>query len=139
MSLPTSTLAYSQCYDVLDKALEDSLGVRMKMTSLPSAQHFRMRCHQARKLDRDKNAEIYPETDHPLHGRSAYDVLIIRDPKVATDGQVYLVIERSDIAIDGSSVEALSEAEPVEFREVERLEPPRSLMIEGPKAGIRRR
>ncbi|MDE2107155.1 MAG: hypothetical protein KGL39_58660, partial [Patescibacteria group bacterium] len=100
MSLPTSTLAYSQCYDVLDKALEDPLGVRMRMPSLTVALHFRMRCHQARKLDREKNADIYPDADNPLHGRSAYDVLIIRDPRMATDGTVYLVIERSDIAID---------------------------------------
>lgn len=147
MSLPTSTLAYSQCYEVLDLALKDSLGIRMRVDRKPSPQenldaamNFRMRCHQARKLDRDRNAEVYPDPEHPLHGRSAYDVLIIRDPKVTHDGDVYLVIERCDLAIDGSVIESLSEAPPVEFKPIERVAaPPKQLMIEGPRVLVRRR
>jgi len=34
--------------------------------------------HYARKLHRESNATIYPEPDHPLHGRSPYDIITIR-------------------------------------------------------------
>lgn len=139
MSLPTSPLAFTQCYDVMDHALSDPLGIRMRMKDHESAMIFRMRCHRARVLDREKNATIYPDPEAPLHNRSAYDVLIIRDPRTAPDGQVYLVIERGDVEVDASAIEKLSEVEPIEFKPIERLRAPtEQLVIEGPKV-VRRR
>lgn len=76
MSLPTSANSYLDCFDFLDKAMADAVGARRRMDDYSSANYFRMRCHQARKINREDNAQTYPKKHH-MHGRSAYDELMV--------------------------------------------------------------
>lgn len=104
MPLPTSYLAYSDCFAALDKALEDSRGGRIPLPDEDAAMHLRMRMNYARKLDREKNAELY-DPDHPLHGRSEYDKLYARIN--SHNGKVYLYLLRREAI----PVELLTEVE----------------------------
>ena len=104
MSLSTSRLAFQDCLDALDKALADSKGIRIPMADQGTASNFRARVHQARVLDREANAVQYPE-DHPMHGHSVYDELIVRIKK--TKSGCYVYIEK--IQLDETKVESLSE------------------------------
>src|SRR6266702_8822129 len=84
--MPTSTsrLAYGDCYDLLDKAVEDAKGMRVRFSTFAGAQAFRMRMYAARSVDREDNKGIYPK-DHPMHGRSPYDVLLMSVRRVSYD------------------------------------------------------
>lgn len=77
MSTSTSRLSYSDCFELMDRALEDPRGVRVKFPDEGGANYFRLRLHSARKIDRQDNCEIYPK-DHPMYGQSPYDQLIAR-------------------------------------------------------------
>jgi len=72
VTVSTSRLAFNDCYDIFDQALADPSGIRVAFESEGAARHFRLRLHQARKIDRQDNAKIYG-VDHPMFGRSAYD------------------------------------------------------------------
>lgn len=124
MSLSTSRIAYTDCYTILDRAIGDPRGVRLRMDSLNSAIHLRMRLHQARKINRDDNAMTYSEQrDHPMFACSIYDPLAIRI--LAVGDQHYLYLE--PYTIDEAIIEPLSEVEPS-------LPPPTPVqMIEPPK------
>lgn len=76
MSLPTSAISYPDCYHFLDAAMADAVGARRRMDDHDSASYFRMRCHQARKINREDNAKTYP-AEHQMHGRSHYDLLML--------------------------------------------------------------
>ena len=76
MSLPTSANSYLDCFDFLDKAMADAVGARRRVDDYSSANYFRMRCHQARKINREDNAQTYPK-EHYMHRRSAYDELMV--------------------------------------------------------------
>lgn len=103
MTLSNSPLAYEDAYAALEAATADPAGVRIRMNNLDAAIYFRMRCHQARKIDRNRNLETYEKTD-PLYGVSAYDRLALRIEQDA-DG-VWLRIEKHTI-IPGE-IESLS-------------------------------
>lgn len=119
MSLPTSHLAYTDCFEALDAALEDSHGVRIPVDDLDRATHLRMRLHMARKVDRERNVELYSDPSHPLHGRSQYDRLVCR---IKQDGnRLYLYIEQQPSLtsemellseVNGSPVETVKYDEP---------------------------
>lgn len=110
MSTSTSRFAYQDCYDVLDRALEDDRGVRVKVKTLGDGTNFRVRIHTARRIDRDENRVLYPEQDHPMHGRSVYDPLVV---KLATvNGAHYVYIEKREVII--GEVEGLSEVDDAE-------------------------
>ena len=95
MTLSTSITAYENCFEVLGKAMDAKRGIRMTFDTGAEANFFRMRCHQARKLDRERNAKIYTDPEHPMHGRSAYDPLSLR---IAYEGDtVYLYVERNTV------------------------------------------
>ena len=76
MSGSSSILAYIDCFDVMDRALDEPIGVRLRCDSESSAIYQRMRFNNARSIDRKANLEIY-EKGHKLHGRSVYDQLKI--------------------------------------------------------------
>lgn len=75
MSLPDSHLAYAAEYEALDAALHDAKGIRIEIGSQREALRFRFRLNYARKVDREKNKEIYQKGD-PMYGSSAYDSLV---------------------------------------------------------------
>lgn len=120
MSVSNSPLSYTDCYEVFDRAVADPRGVRMQMPDFDAANHFRMRLHYARKINRAKNAEIY-EPGQPLYGTSVYDQLTVR---IRTIGdRTYLYLEKNDIV--PGEIESLSdEVAQVEFEEVRQLPAP---------------
>lgn len=123
MSVSTSPLSYTDCYEVMATAIEDKRGVRVRMDSLGDATHFRMRCHQARTLDRRENSKTYA-SDHPLHGRSAYDVLVLTLEEDEDSAWVYF----SKVILDTSRVESLSdEPEQIEHEPVKQLASPTAI------------
>lgn len=97
MSISNSRLAYLDCYKVWDRAIENPSGVRVGVRNYDAALHLRMRLHQARKINRRENEEIY-EPGEPLHGCSAYDPFTVRIKRV--NNSFYLYIEPNRIATE---------------------------------------
>ncbi len=89
MSLSTSRLAYSDIFEILEKALENPRGIRLSFPTLNYATHYRMRLNQARSIDRSENLDLYPEGE-PLHGRSVYDGLTTSIVKDDTTWWLYI-------------------------------------------------
>lgn len=113
MSLIYSRSAYGDCYEVFDKAMEDQEGVRVKMPDYNAAVFFRMRMHQARKINRDDSKRIY-DAQSPMFNASTYDKLVVR---IKSDGDNWFVyVEHGGIDLGLieplSGVEALPEPEP---------------------------
>jgi len=104
MALSLSRLAYADCYDIMDRALDDAQGVRVQFPTYEEAMYWRLRMHQARKLDRILNKEIRGKDD-PMWGLSIYDTLIASVPK----GQVWVYI--NNLKIEPRRVESLSALE----------------------------
>jgi hypothetical protein len=106
MVTSTSRLAYGDCFDLMDKAIADPKGIKIKFAKQEDAWHFRIRLHTARKIDRLDNQITYPET-HAMHGKSPYDALTmrIRNQK----GDWWLRLERIDAR--EFEIESLSEPE----------------------------
>ena len=61
----------------MDQALLEEKGVRIKFDQPNHATRFRQRCNMLRVLDRRDNLTVY-DKNHPMYGRSAYDVLVLR-------------------------------------------------------------
>lgn len=77
MAYASSVTSYPDLRNVLDKALESTKGVRLTFEDDKAATTFKGRVHSFRFLDRKENKKIYPE-DHPMHGRSVYDPLMVK-------------------------------------------------------------
>lgn len=106
MVTSTSRLAYSDCFDLMDKAIADPKGIKVKFAAGEDAWHFRIRLHTARKIDRLDNKDTYDQ-GHPMHGRSVYDQLTMRIRKA--DDHVWLRLERIDAR--EFEIESLNEPE----------------------------
>lgn len=91
MSASTSKLSYSDCFEVMDKALEADRGVRIQFNDEGNAKHFLVRCHKARVLDRHENRLTYNEGD-PLYARSIYDPLMGQIKRM--DGKIWLFLRK---------------------------------------------
>lgn len=88
MTISHSRLAYADCYRIMDAALADERGVKIKFTDEKHATFFRMRCHQARAIERRESKEIYDKGD--LHwGVSQHERLILR---IRPDGDLWWVL-----------------------------------------------
>jgi len=106
MVTSTSRLAYSDCFELMDKAIADPKGIKVKFAAGEDAWHFRIRLHTARKIDRIDNKDIY-DVGHPMHGRSVYDQLTMRIRKSAD--HAWLRLERIDTR--EFEIESLTEPE----------------------------
>lgn len=84
MTASTSRLAYHDCFDILDRAMADDIGTRIKFSAYGDASHFRMRIHRARVIDRDENRRLYDD-DHHMWGKSIYDILKVTVDKESDD------------------------------------------------------
>lgn len=101
MTTSTSRLAYDDIFELLEETMETKKGKRIpfnKRDNIPDnrgeAIQFRVRLHTARTIDRSDNANLYPK-EHPLHGRSKYDILCA---SVKTEnGKVYLYITKRSL------------------------------------------
>lgn len=111
MTISTSRLSYQDCFELMEKAVDDLKGVRICIGTLDKATFFRMRCHQARKIDRHDNLTIYQEGDK-LHGASVYDVLTfrIREDEL---GEYWVYAEKTELP-EGAveSLSALDDSDP---------------------------
>lgn len=115
MTIPTNRMSYHDVYEKFDLAMEDPKGIRIPFDTRGEAQHYQMRMHNARSVDRRENAKMY-ERGHPLHGQSSYDVLQVRI-RQGEDETWFVYIEPKDKYI--GEVEMLSEIEiEGEFEEV---------------------
>lgn len=92
MVASTSRLSYIDCTELMDQALENTKGIRIGFADKGDALHFRTRMHTARTICRKDNLSEYAP-GHPLHGRSQYDVLVVREPK-ESEGKWWLYIEK---------------------------------------------
>jgi len=107
VTLPTSIQAYSDCYDVFERAKADPVGIRVWVGEREKdAVYLRSRMHYYRSLLRDQNAILFPK-GHPMHGCCEYDVFVLR-PVQDTEGDWWLYIEANIISAD--RIESLSEA-----------------------------
>lgn len=77
MAYNTSITSYVDIRGALDRALASEKGVRLRFPDEKAAYTFAGRVHSFRYQDRKENKKIYPE-DHPMHGRSAYDPLMVK-------------------------------------------------------------
>lgn len=106
MSLPDSRLAYTDCFAMFERALNDPAGIRIRADERGHAFHLRMRLHKARQIDRDDNARTYERGD-PMFGKSIYDQFVIR-VKEDQESFFWVYIERATMP---THIEALSDAE----------------------------
>ena len=116
MVISQSRFSYGDCYSLMDKALADAKGIKIRFASYEDALHFRMRLHTSRKIDRQDNTRTYSE-EHVMHGKSAYDPLIMRI-KTLTDGTAWLRMEKVDAR--EFTVESLADEVPQKELEFDR-------------------
>lgn len=93
MVASNSRLSYGDCFELMDKAIADQKGIRIKFATQEEAWHFRIRLHTARRIDRTDNMDVYA-LGHPMYGRSVYDPLTMRI-KERSDG-IWLRLEKVD-------------------------------------------
>lgn len=105
MVASTSRFAYLDCFDLLERAMEDEVGVRVKFSTAEEAINYRMRVHKARSIDREDNKSIKRPED-PLWGRSEYDTLVCRIEHIV-DGPSFLYVEKR--TVNDLTIENLSE------------------------------
>ena len=130
MTISQSHMSYSDCYDAMNRALDDSQGVRIEVGTENEAIFFRMRCHKARAIDRRRNAEAYA-SDHPMHNASLYDPLVLRIRQ--NSGRTWIYIEQQGLHL--GEIEPLSQLEP----ETEQLEGPEETLLLEQGEHVRRR
>ncbi len=106
MTLPNSPRAYDDCYEAMDRALADSVGIRIPVKSQTAATHLRARLHQARNINRRENKLAYEE-GHAMYGASVYDKLAVSIRQTKSGLYVYVV----QINLKPEDTEALSEIE----------------------------
>ena len=140
MSLSNSRLAYGDCFELLDQALEEARGIRIELADENKANYLRMRIHHARQIDRNENKLTYPDLDHPLHGRSPYDILVCRIERET--GRAWLHLDKQFVEI--GRIEPIPAEAQIEYHQVKMIEgpkplPPIDLPIVASMPGIRRR
>lgn len=79
MTTSTSRAAYSDCFELFDRALEKGR-IRIGFDTKGEAHQLFTRLQYSRILDREESTRIY-EVEDPHYGISAYDPLIVRRPR----------------------------------------------------------
>jgi hypothetical protein len=110
MVTSSSRLAFSDCYELMERAINDPKGIKVKFARDEDAWHFRVRLHTARRIDRTDNMALFPE-GHMMHGKSPYDELVMRIKENTNgEGGYWLRLER--ISIDNLEIESLADERP---------------------------
>jgi|SRR5579859_261996 len=104
MALPNSPQSYPDCYDFLEKAIDDTLGARKPFKTEEECRLFRLRCYRFRELTRQQNKTIYPLEDK-RYGTSDYDELVLQIHGGADDWH-WVYARRLTVGLD--DVEPLS-------------------------------
>lgn len=89
MVTPTSRMAYTDCFDLLDRALDDDKGTRVKIGDKGDAWHMRLRLNAARTVERDESKRVYQKGD-PGYGVTPWDVLVVKIKEIEKDWWVYI-------------------------------------------------
>lgn len=100
MSANASLYAYEDCYELLDRALEATTGVRAKARDQGEAYQFKTRLHQARKLSRLQAMQVHPDPSHPEHGKSVYDDLVVSLKQEGNDWWIYISRRRAPLVVE---------------------------------------
>jgi len=106
MVTPTSRIAYRPYYEILDRALDSKVGIRVPKEGFEErgdAMQLRVRLHKARTYDRQLNRESRDPVD-PFFGISDYDGLIVLVRLEA--GRWYVHVKHNSLG--GHEVEELS-------------------------------
>ncbi len=80
MPASTSKGAYTDCFELFDRALEKGK-LRIGFESKGDAHQLYTRLQYCRVLDREESERVY-EPGAPNYGVSAYDPLIVRAPRL---------------------------------------------------------
>ncbi len=120
MSLNNSRRSYDDCFSLFDRALEADRGIRIEVDDIRAANYLRMRMHHARTIDRRDNKLIYPDPEDAMHGRSIYDVFVIRIEDGEPKAWVYLDKEKVTIG----RVEEIPTDHRIEYRQPPQPQPP---------------
>ncbi len=109
MALSNSIMAYQDCKEFLERAVDDEKGARIPFRSMREAEYWRMRCNQFRALDRRQNLMIF-DLGHKMHGQSEYDglTMIIRHSQ---DNYFWVYAEKR--TVEPGLIEDLSSIEEV--------------------------
>lgn len=115
MSQINSLRAYTDCQKLFEAALADPKGARARIGTQDQCINMRTRMHYYRNLDRKANEQTYPK-DHPNHGISMFDPLVVRMfPDEDGDWWVYVQPRTQDMLIEGlSEVGDLIEVNPTD-------------------------
>jgi hypothetical protein len=104
MSVSNSKSSYLDCYELFDRALDSEIGIRKKCISRGMANNLRTRLHYARAISRRESLEIYA-ADHPQHGQSSYDPLVIRVQEDDEGWWIYIEPRRVDGEVEELAAE----------------------------------
>ena len=116
MSLNNSRRSYDDCFGLFDRALEADRGIRIEVDDIRAANYLRMRMHHARTIDRRDNKLIYPDPEDAMHGRSIYDVFVIR----IEDGEpAWVYLDKEKVTI--GRVEEIASDHKIEYRAVPQI------------------
>lgn len=100
MSANASLYAYEDCFELLDRAVESTTGVRAKVRDQGEAYQFKTRLHQARALSRRQAMQMYPDTAHPEHGKSVYDDLVVSLRQEGENWWIYISRRRAPLIVE---------------------------------------
>jgi hypothetical protein len=95
MALSNSILAYADCSEFLERALDAERGARIPFLAETEARYWRMRCNQFRTLHREQNRQIH-EIGTKMHGVSEYDELTMTI-KQSSDGYFWVYAQKRTI------------------------------------------
>lgn len=76
--MKTDMKYYDDVRELFDQALSSPKGIRITCRTRDAAVILRQRFNYFRKLHRLESKEIHPDPNDPRHGRSVYDILILR-------------------------------------------------------------
>jgi hypothetical protein len=99
MTTPTKRSAYLPYYEVLDRALDSTTGLRIECNEMGEAYQYRVRLNRARTLDQNLNRMSRPPDD-PKYGISDYDNLIFQIREEDGKWWVYVRHNRIDNHIE---------------------------------------
>lgn len=114
MGVSTQALSLRDVQGVMDKALESEHGVTVQCADRGQAYRLRHRMNAARQRDRLENRKIYSDPDHPMHGASRYDQLVIRINEKPGGNPSMIIVQKvtedtiSTSALTAEDVEKLS-------------------------------
>lgn len=99
MAFNIGTNAFEDVKEIFLRALETPKGIKVKCHTRAEAINLRSRLNYYRQMDRNENKKVYPP-DHPQHGGSVYDKLILRiPPRDSEDQDTIFIQQRSTIGL----------------------------------------